>query len=393
MGWQDTIAGALFGLAGNNDGLQMLAKKQAAEQEQGRLDALAKVGQDIMGNPNMPQNEIIGRAIQANPELAKPLIARHLGLDQGGDLGVMGNNALMLMRSDPSGKLTYPQALQQVMTKFGIGGYALSPDGSRIISPNGYADATALNARAKVSGEQQAKIDAAPFVAQAEPLPDSIVKSQSEMLDEIKQAQSIQSRALEWADKLAPDPKSGKSTTLTLGPVSNMLNSGRNWLGESNAESGEYGKFRTFLEDLRNKTLLLQKGTQTEGDAQRALAAIAATPNDGKLVAEQMRELARLNALAAESKLGILNTQRAEYGKNQIGADGNPRLKSRAAAQVPPPPTADQIQSAVQEMQGGKEISAVGAQDIYSTPPSGGTDMKAAIAAELARRAALKGGK
>lgn len=86
---------------------------------------------------------------------------------------------------------------------------------------------------------------------------------------------------------------------LKLGPVENAISSGRNKLNISTPNSRAYNSFNATIQRLRNDSLRLNKGTQTEGDAQRAWDEIGANPNDQQLVHDRLGEIARYNESAA----------------------------------------------------------------------------------------------
>ena len=72
--------------------------------------------------------------------------------------------------------------------------------------------------------------------------------------------------------------------------------------------------FDTFLQRLRNATLRLNKGTQTEGDAERALQEIVQNKNNTEAVRRALLELRDINERAVDSKKRGINRRRKSQG-------------------------------------------------------------------------------
>ncbi|MNY53581.1 hypothetical protein D3C86_1893470 [compost metagenome] len=72
------------------------------------------------------------------------------------------------------------------------------------------------------------------------------------------------------------------------------------------------------LEKLRNDSLRLNKGVQTEGDAQRAWNELLANINDPKLVEQRLGEILAINQRAGELR-GLSNdSMRANFGHDPM---------------------------------------------------------------------------
>jgi len=82
------------------------------------------------------------------------------------------------------------------------------------------------------------------------------------------------------------------------------------FVGAAGEEEKNSAMFDTFLEKLRNDTLRLNKGVQTEGDAQRALNEIIKNKNDGKIVQAQLKRLREINERAVELRKRSVNRRR-----------------------------------------------------------------------------------
>jgi hypothetical protein len=87
-----------------------------------------------------------------------------------------------------------------------------------------------------------------------------------------------------------------KNGALDLGPVKNLEYQARNAGGMSTPQSQKYASFTAGLEKLRNDSLRLNKGVQTDGDAQRAWNELMANINDPGVVKARLKEIRDINA-------------------------------------------------------------------------------------------------
>lgn len=141
----------------------------------------------------------------------------------------------------------------------------------------------------------------------AKPMPAAALKMQQEALDGIGIAGGINADL----GALIEQMDTGK---LKLGPLSNLVNSGRNYSGYSNEESRNLASFKATLEKLRNDSLRLNKGVQTDGDAQRAWNELLTNINDPRLVKQRLGEIQSLNERAADLHEMNLDAIRQNYG-------------------------------------------------------------------------------
>lgn len=141
----------------------------------------------------------------------------------------------------------------------------------------------------------------------AKPMPASALKMQQEELDAIGTASSINADLGAIEQQL----KGGK---LDLGPVSNLAGRLRNKAGLSNESSRNLATFQATLEKLRNDSLRLNKGVQTDGDAQRAWSELLDNINDPKVVEQRLREINKINKRAADIRGMNVDQIRNNYG-------------------------------------------------------------------------------
>lgn len=168
------------------------------------------------------------------------------------------------------------------------------------------------------------------------PMPAPALKMQQSELEALSTAQSIE------AD-LANVEKQITDKTLVFSPTSNLWNQGLNAVGMSTEESRNFSSFRAQMEKLRNDSLRLNAGVQTDGDAQRAWNELFANINDTELVKQRLAEIRKINARAAQLRRLNVDSIRSNYGHN--GYDFSAYDKATApppnAAGAPKPGTVD----------------------------------------------------
>lgn len=139
-------------------------------------------------------------------------------------------------------------------------------------------------------------------------LPTAALKMQQEELDAIGAAASMR------AD-LGSVNKMLESGQLSLGPVDNLLSRARNTTGFSDENSRNYASFMSSLEKMRNESLRLNKGVQTEGDAARAWNEIISNVNDPGVVKQRLAEIDKLNERAAGIRRNNIDVIRSNFGQ------------------------------------------------------------------------------
>jgi hypothetical protein len=161
------------------------------------------------------------------------------------------------------------------------------------------------------------------------PLPSTVLKMQQESLDKIGIASSIN------AD-LAGISRQIDEGKLKFGPIDNLVNTGRNLAGISSEQSRNFGTFKSTLERLRNESLRLNTGVQTDGDAQRAWNELFQNINDTGLVKQRLVELQAINQRGAELQRLRVDSLRAEHGAEPL--DASAYSAQPAAVGAPPAP-------------------------------------------------------
>jgi len=105
---------------------------------------------------------------------------------------------------------------------------------------------------------------------------------------------------------------------LRLGPVENILSEGANWAGASNKNSRNYQSFKAKIETLRNQTLRLNAGVQTNDDAKRALNELFSNLNDPQVVKQRLKEIQEINRRAIALRQQQVAQIRADNGLADI---------------------------------------------------------------------------
>lgn len=150
------------------------------------------------------------------------------------------------------------------------------------------------------------------------PMPATALKMQNEALDMIGIASSIQADLGTIEQQL----EKGK---LDFGPVKNVANNLKNMAGMSDEQSRNFSTFKSSMEKLRNDSLRLNKGVQTDGDAQRAWNELFQNINDKGLVKQRLSEIKAINARAVDLRKREVEDIRNNYNQQQydFGAQTN----------------------------------------------------------------------
>ncbi|RII84353.1 hypothetical protein [Neopusillimonas maritima] len=146
-----------------------------------------------------------------------------------------------------------------------------------------------------------------PLPYQDKPMPTAALKMQQENLDAIGTAASINADLGSFASQI-------ENGSLDLGFFTNLMSKALNNMGLSTEESRNLQSFQSTLEKLRNDSLRLNKGVQTDGDAQRAWNELLANINDPLVVQQRLEEIQAINARAVELRSMMNDAMRANYG-------------------------------------------------------------------------------
>lgn len=142
-------------------------------------------------------------------------------------------------------------------------------------------------------------------------LPASALRMQQDDLDAIGVAANLSN------DVKALDQQIARGD-LKIGSVQNLISAGRNMAGISDENSRNYASFRATLERMRNDSLRLNKGVQTEGDAQRAWNELIANANDPGVVRQRLREIDAINQRAVNQRRMNIDLLRQNFNAGPL---------------------------------------------------------------------------
>ncbi|MFD1121827.1 hypothetical protein ACFQ2T_04880 [Methylophilus flavus] len=128
--------------------------------------------------------------------------------------------------------------------------------------------------------------------------------------------------------------------TLKLGTFTNFLSGAKNYLGQSDESSQAYSTLQAMLEKARNASLQLNKGVQTDGDAQRAWNELITNLNDPEVVKKRLGEIVGYNERAVKLRKAKVNNLRSNYGAGPMDFSEfdspNTSVKSKTPANTNP---------------------------------------------------------
>ena len=182
-----------------------------------------------------------------------------------------------------------------------------SSGGGRTKAPVGY--------RFSSDGETLEAIPGGPKDASSKPLPTQALKLQQAELDAIGTGASI----IADVDALHKQVENGE---LDLGLISNVISKGRNKVGFSTKQSSNFNTFERTLEKMRNDSLRLNKGVQTEGDSQRAWNELMGSLNDPQVVKDRLAEIKTINQRAVNLRKMNVDVIRSNYGAQPLEIGG-----------------------------------------------------------------------
>ena len=138
-------------------------------------------------------------------------------------------------------------------------------------------------------------------------MPATALKMQQEAVDAIGTASSIKADLGAVLNQI----DSGK---LDLGLISNTTGKLLNLAGMSTESSRNLNTFKATLEKLRNDSLRLNKGVQTDGDAVRAWKELMDNINDKDVVKQRLAEIQQINERGAVLQEANVENIRNNYG-------------------------------------------------------------------------------
>lgn len=187
----------------------------------------------------------------------------------------------------------------------------------------------------------------------AKPMPSKTISEINDMKANMSKAAGVNADLKSFVDLI----DAGKLDTGLLSRAGGYV---ANMAGQSTENSRNLSALTSKLQSARNAILLLNKGVQTEGDAQRAMDEIVsgAAKNDTQLVKQRLMDLQALNERAIELQKNQINDTYAEYGKQA------PSLS--AYEQQPSSVNAGKGMSSLP--QGAVQVGTSGGKPVFKTP-------------------------
>lgn len=178
-----------------------------------------------------------------------------------------------------------------------------------------------LDKRLAAQAQQAAQAQA----AQAALLDKRLASGSSKLNPGLQKAEDADIEAVQGAQRnvqslqpliaqLTPD-ETGKAQ-LELGPLANAYNKSRNFFGKSTPESQRYQELQATVTQIRNESLRLNKGVQTEGDAIRAAEELTAAfaANDTKAMGNALKRWAEAQTKIGQDKAALIDRRRKSQG-------------------------------------------------------------------------------
>ena len=151
------------------------------------------------------------------------------------------------------------------------------------------------------------------------PMPASALKVQDDHIAAINTSKGLDADLGKWDEMIT-------SGELDLGFFTNPLNAAKTYTGfDSDEQSRNYSSFRTSLEKMRNESLRLNKGIQTEGDAQRIWNELISKISDEEFVSQRLKELQAVNQRAVDIRKYQIDSIRNNYGKGPLDEAPEPK--------------------------------------------------------------------
>lgn len=141
------------------------------------------------------------------------------------------------------------------------------------------------------------------------PMPQQLQKAENDMLEKVQIAANNNADVSGIISNI-------DQGTLDPGILKNNYEKAKTFFGAvdpADTNTRNYNTFVSTMERLRNESLRLNKGVQTEGDAQRAWNELFTNINDKTVVRDQLARIAKLNERAARQQAGLVRNQRKTF--------------------------------------------------------------------------------
>lgn len=256
---------------------------------------------------NAPKTDVERALAQLYPDptdRARALIEMETGKDK----YVPTPNGIMVIPGRlPSGMPGAPAAAAPAGTKpfSSYTGGQQPPAGPRPSSAPGYAN----EATGPAPGDVQVPNGGYIIPGTEKPLPSDTRNAVRSAREAIQIGTTIDKDLADFQAKI-------ENGTMQLGPLSNMYAEGANagWLPDTESARA-YGSFNAALERLRNESLRLNNGVQTDGDAKRAWNELIANMGNQAFVLERIKEIREINRRGAQLQYEKMQASLQEFGR------------------------------------------------------------------------------
>lgn len=304
--------GALANSPNLSKGLVLQAGQELVDAGVLPAEMFAKVSQGLSDDPTALKADLQrGVASQMTPEQMFTVFApKPEKMDDGASIGFRDTNP----NSPTYGQSTAGAAIQKQQSPDSIASNATQIRGQNMI-----------DSRAKERLDFDKTKPSGATGAPAKPMPATALRMQNEALDMIGVSSSINADL----GKLEQQISSGK---LAFGPVKNITNNLKNMAGVSSEESRNFATFKATLEKLRNDSLRLNKGVQTDGDAQRAWNELFNNINDTEVVKQRLAEIKAINSRAVDLRKLDVENIRSNYNQPSYDYTGQTSVPAAVGA-------------------------------------------------------------
>jgi hypothetical protein len=160
-------------------------------------------------------------------------------------------------------------------------------------------------------------------------LPASLQKSEDADYEAVDSAAGLAMSLEPVINTLGGFGEKPNKPTLNLSAANNFRNQALNFLGQSTPESREYSQLEETKIRIINESLRLNKGTQTEGDAQRAAREVEAAwaRNDTEATRQALLRLYKITERAKKNRETQIDRRRKSQGvapASNLGTAENP---------------------------------------------------------------------
>lgn len=197
-------------------------------------------------------------------------------------------------------------------------GYRPTQDGGLEPIPGGPSDPTAAE---RLAAARRA----------AQPVPQFLQRAESDDLEMLGTASNTNQMLARYEALM----ERGEIPTDLFGRGIAFLQNNTN---RSTPESRNLASFRADLERLRNESLRLNAGVQTDNDAKRAWDELITNINDRESVARRLREIQGYNQQAIELRQNLINQRRANFNLPELDTSRFRAPVPAAPPSVPQPP-------------------------------------------------------